>query len=199
MTRSIPETAGLVAAAARGDETAWREIVERYWRRVYAMGRASRLDGSACEDVAQSVFATVAEQLGSGAYSESGRFEAWLFRVAMNRVRDEVRRRKRQATPMEPASVAERVGGKMDRASWEGDEGLRRALDCLPECDQEVVKLRHWGGLSFAQMAEALEEPVGTLLARHHRALKKLREALARSSDDEFGMTNAVGVKRTAR
>lgn len=198
MTRSIPETAGLVAAAARGDETAWREIVERYWRRVYAMARASRLDESACADVAQSVFVTVAEQLGSGGYAESGRFEAWLFRVAMNRVRDEVRRRKRQAAPMEPASIAERVGGEMDQASG-GDEGLREALDGLPECDQEVLKLRHWGGLSFAQMAEALEEPVGTLLARHHRALKKLREALGANGDDEIGMTNAVGVKRTVK
>ena len=45
----------------------------------------------------------------------------------------------------------------------------------LSEADRQVIDLRHIGGMSFKQMAEELQEPLGTLLARHHRALQKLR------------------------
>jgi len=48
-----------------------------------------------------------------------------------------------------------------------------------------VIELRHHGGLSFQQMADLLEEPLGTLLARHHRALRKLRELLRRRLGEE--------------
>jgi RNA polymerase sigma-70 factor (ECF subfamily) len=49
----------------------------------------------------------------------------------------------------------------------------------LSESDREVVELRHHAGMSFKSMAELLEEPIGTLLARHHRALKKLKDLMS--------------------
>jgi RNA polymerase sigma-70 factor (ECF subfamily) len=51
-------------------------------------------------------------------------------------------------------------------------------MEKLAEGDRDVIELRHHGGLSFKQMADLLDEPVGTLLARHHRALRKLKEAM---------------------
>src|SRR4029453_13448356 len=83
------EIAGRLAAAGRGDETAWREVIARYGRRVYALAKSRCQRGDVAEEVTQSVFATVASKLGSGGYTEQGRFESWLFRVAMNRIRDE--------------------------------------------------------------------------------------------------------------
>jgi RNA polymerase sigma-70 factor (ECF subfamily) len=56
----------------------------------------------------------------------------------------------------------------------------------LPDADREVVELRHHAGLTFAQMADMLSEPLGTLLARHHRALKKLKSILAGQGVDEL-------------
>ena len=58
----------------------------------------------------------------------------------------------------------------------EGD--LKAAIERLPDADREILYLRHVGGLSFKQLSEALETPMGTLLARHHRALKKVRSLL---------------------
>ena len=54
----------------------------------------------------------------------------------------------------------------------------------LSETDREVIDLRHIAGMSFKQMSEHLGEPLGTLLARHHRALAKLRALLEGSAAD---------------
>lgn len=173
------DVAGLLAAASAGDERAWRELVARYGRRVYALAKSRCRSAELAEEVTQSVFVTVAAKLGGEGYAERGRFEPWLFRIAMNRVRDEMRRRKRWG------AEGGASGTEREAEAAEEDEGaaaelgaLRAALDGLSEADREVVELRHHGGLSFKQMADLLEEPVGTLLARHHRALRKLRAIL---------------------
>ena len=101
----------------------------------------------------------------------------------MNRLRDEMRRRGRQAVPVEDRVLSHLagVGPSEDVPSDRSDhaKALRMALDGLSDADREVIHLRHVGGLSFKEIAEALETPVGTLLARHHRALLKLKDAMA--------------------
>ena len=168
-----------LAQAARGDEAAWRDLVDVYARRVFALIRSKGIGADLAEELTQSVFATCAAKLTGGGYDEMGRFEAWLFRIAINRVRDEARRRTRQADPTDPAHF----GGVASTAAAEADAplaSLRGAIDTLPERDQEVLHLRHHAQMSFKQIAELLSEPVGTLLARHHRALQKLRTILER-------------------
>ncbi len=169
----------LLAAAARGEELAWRELVHRYGKRVFALvkSRCGNLD--VAEEITQSVFATVAAKLGAGEYTELGRFESWLFRVAMNRLRDYVRQVRRRPVSSDEAAIeatpTPAPGGGVSQSEL---ERLRTAMESLTGADREIVELRHHGGLSFKQIAEMLGEPMGTLLARHHRALKKLREIL---------------------
>jgi len=135
------------------------------------------------EEVTQSVFVTVASKLGNGGYTEKGRFEAWLFRVAMNRIRDEARRAKRHAETFDgeltaQTQAAEGMENEADADRSAGFAALRAAMGQLGDSDREVIELRHHAGLSFKQIAELLEEPLGTLLARHHRALRKLKDLL---------------------
>ena len=59
------------------------------------------------------------------------------------------------------------------------------ALERLSEADRQVIHLRHFAGMSFARIAEVLGEPLGTVLARQHRALKKLRQHLEGAQSDE--------------
>lgn len=182
----------LLAAAARGDESAWRELIARYHRRVYAMARSRCRRNDLAEEITQSVFATVAEKLGSGGYKEHGRFESWLFRVTMNRVRDEMARIARHADPTDPVALAQRAAGASDEPApvdERGLGGLRAALGALGEADREVIELRHHAEMSFRMIAEHLGQPMGTVLARHHRALRKLRDIL--------GGTPAGPVKET--
>lgn len=191
------ELEAALRAAAGGEERAWRRILEWFGRRVFALVQARCRNATMAEEITQSVFATVAAKLPVGGYTEQGKFEAWLFRIAMNRVRDEARRTRRQAVPVDPeqfAGVGAR-GGTREEGS-EGDElnKLRAALERLPEADREVVELRHHGELSFKQLAELLEEPIGTLLARHHRALAKLR-ALMEEDGGKAGVRKHAGTE----
>jgi len=144
------------------------------------MARSRLHDEELAEEITQSVFVTVATKLGESSYTEQGRFEPWLFRITMNRVRDLCRKRTRHATPMAPEHFAS-VEGKNEPDPHEKDadqkqlNDLRSAMTQLSETDREIIELRHHGQLSFKQIAVMTGDPIGTLLARHHRALKKLR------------------------
>jgi RNA polymerase sigma-70 factor, ECF subfamily len=183
-SNDTPErVASLLAAAARGDDAAWREIIALYGRRVYALAQTRLRHPELAEEITQSVFATVAVKLGE-AYAEQGRFESWLFRIAMNRVRDEVRRQHRQAELRDPSTLGH-LAAKAEHTEPAEVASLRRALAKLPDADREVVELRHHGGMSFKQMVELLNEPLGTLLARHHRALRKLKQFMESEEQPE--------------
>ncbi len=181
------ELAGVIGRASAGDEGAWREIVGRYGRRLFALARSRLGSDEAAEELVQSVFVTLAEKLpaAEAGYREVGRFESWLFRIAMNRVRDEGRRRGRRADHFGEDALSRVAGG--DGADGDGGDGearvsalsvLRRAVAGLGDAEREVVELRHFGGMSFKGISELLGCPMGTALARHHRALKKLRAAM---------------------
>ena len=93
------EITDVLRQAGEGDQDAWREIIARFGPRVFGLLRANCGDSELAEELAQSTFCTVAQKLSS--YREYGRFESWIFRIAMNRLRDEMRRRKRQAVPID--------------------------------------------------------------------------------------------------
>jgi RNA polymerase sigma-70 factor (ECF subfamily) len=186
--RDPTELQALLRRAAGGDSAAWRAIVGEFAPRVYGLLRAQCGDSELSEEIAQSTFCTLAAKIGE--YVECGRFESWVFRIAMNRLRDEMRRRKRHARPMDDEPLRE-VAGRgssgvkaSDVAAAEVRERLARAMGRLPEADREIIDLRHTGGMSFKALSDFYGEPVGTLLARHHRALRKLRGML-----EDMGVT----------
>ena len=185
-----PSSPEVLSRAARGDEAAWRAIVGEYSGRVYGLLRSQGADPELAEEVTQSVFCTLAAKLPE--YVEGGRFESWLFRIAMNRLRDDARRKRRQAKPAGENEVLEGLAGaapdrSVGRASAEELSALQLAVAKLSASDREIIDLRHVGGMSFKQMAEHLGEPLGTLLARHHRALAKLRAILEGPAADAPG------------
>ena len=193
-----------LARAARGDAQAWRVLVEGYSPRVFGLLLRQCRDQDLAEEITQATFVTVVTHLGR--YQEKGRFEPWLFRIAMNRLRDEMRRRRRQARPidMTPGSAPGAASGQTSgEGQWaavqdqvadqaltdhetplskvhraEQIEQLRAAIGTMSDADQEILHLRHTAGLSFAQIAETLNQPLGTVLARGHRALGKLRKLM---------------------
>ncbi len=196
-----PRLALILKRAASGDEQAWQELLRLYSRRVFAMARSRLGNSDVAEEITQSVFATIATKLVSRdgevtGYVEQGRFEAWLFRVTMNRVRDEVRRSRRRAVAVEPETIdASRAAPEDGPRAVPVDAlgALREAMGTLSESDREVIELRHHAGLSFKQIAELVNEPLGTLLARHHRALRKLKAAMGQDplADDSEASPSA--------
>ena len=181
-------------AAVRGDQAAWRQIIDAYSGRVYGLIYRQCGDRELAEEIVQATFVKVVDRLP--AYREQGRFEPWLFRIALNRLRDEMRRRKRQAAPVDfattpPEALASAHGDEptpdQRLAEAEQIDRLRRTVAELPEADREVLHLRYTVGLSFQQIADTLGRPLGTVLARGHRALKKLKTKLAQSDEQSDG------------
>lgn len=166
----------VLVAASKGDEAAWRRIVDLYARRVFALAQARLRNPEVAEEIAQSVFATLAAKLVGGGYTERGKFEPWLFRIASNRIRDEQRRNRKRQTSHDSERIEQTAGRTEDHREAPDQIGqLRWAMSQLSDPDREVIELRHHGQMSFGQLAEMLGEPLGTLLARHHRALAKLK------------------------
>jgi RNA polymerase sigma-70 factor (ECF subfamily) len=172
-------------AAAKGDQAAWRLLVESYSGRVFGVIYRQCGDRELSEEITQATFVKVVRKLDG--YQESGRFESWLFRIATNRLRDEMRRRKRHATPTDFAATPPEALGWTDEsdqpqrqleASERADE-LHAAIAKLPEADREILHLRYTADLGFKEIADLLDQPLGTVLARGHRALKKLKALLA--------------------
>ncbi len=205
-----PDLDRLLRDAQAGDQHAWTALVNLYARRLFALAKSRLRNEDTAEELVQSVFATLAQSLAAGTYDDRGKFEAWLFRVAMNRIRDEIRRRKRSAARFGNSAGASgnaieagpaaldhvaAPGGDADQSAGLSEaeqsraslDALRAALEHLPDRDREIIELRHHGGLSFNQIADLLSEPVGTLLARHHRALRKLRKHIEAAGTDPAG------------
>lgn len=182
----------LLRRARDSDTRALEELVNIYSPRVF--GLLHRLTGSsdAAEDLLQETFLRMVRAIG--AYEDRGRFEAWLFRIAANLARDHRRKRHRYASPQSldaPATGEDRCGrvaaGLTDARSDEPpgrllrQEEARRLSECLErlsEAEREILLLRHYAELPFRDIAELLGVPLGTALARAHRALSRLREEL---------------------
>lgn len=183
------QIADLVARAQRGDAAAFDALVVAYSPRLY--GYFYRLTGARhdAEDLLQEVFVRLVRNIG--VYEHEGRFDAWLFRMATNLVRDRVRRgRASRAAGLEPAGGrgAEVLDDEPDHGAADPAEAvhraeqvdlLQRAIGQLSEAEREVVLLRHFSQLSFRQIAEAMGTPLGTALARAHRGLARLRELMS--------------------
>src|SRR5262249_20941730 len=140
------------------------------------------------EDLSQEVFLRLTRMIGR--YQDDGRFESWLFRIAANLVRDRARALGRRPGRMDPhagiradaqgmdsfCGPDENPGGSLELA--EDVDQLTAALARLPAAEREVLMMRHYSDMSFKEIAEAMETPLGTALARAHRGLQRLRELM---------------------
>ena len=109
--------------------------------------------------------------------SAKGSEQTWLYAIAVNRVRDQGRRRaaERRAIDRLPAAPSE-TGDSAERLGT-SDEVLRAVAALSPD-EREVVALRYGADLTAPQIAEALDQPLTTVEGRLYRALRKLRAAL---------------------
>ena len=126
---------------------------------------------------------------GGAAGGPSGGFKPWLYRIATNKAHDHHRRGGRDDSarrgygrmrlaggdgPM--GAVAPPPGDRAERD--ERAERLRAAVDALPEPQRQVVLLRYYAGMKFAEIADLVGCPLNTALGRMHKASAKLRKAM---------------------
>lgn len=172
----------LVRAQA-GDKAAYGQLVQRYWRLVVSVAYHQGLDLAAAEDAAQETF--VKAWLALPRFRESaGSLRGWLCRIAANAATDLHRRARpaaelgedvasREASPAEQAEVDERA------------QVVRQALAQLPPASRTALVLREYEGLSYAEIADTLDIPLGTVMSRLNYARGRLREQLIEMGHEE--------------
>ena len=178
----------IVEAVLAGDQHRFSELVARYQGPIvnYVYRMLGHYEDAV--DLSQDVFLKSYSALGS--YRPKYPFSAWLFRIARNAAIDEMRRRRLSTVPLdEPVETAEGTMGREIAGEAPGPEqeyldgefrdNLERAVTKLPEKYREPLVLRHAAEMSYEQIAEALELPLGTVKTRIFRAREALRDGLA--------------------
>src|SRR6266498_373649 len=147
----------LVGRILAGDEDLFEVLVRRYQSRVLA--HVGRMVGNRDDalDLSQEIFLKVFGALNR--YNPAFKFSTWLFRIAGNAAIDHLRKRRPRTVPLE---VHDADGG----------------MSALPLEFRELITLRHFGGLSYEEIAEVKQMPLGTVKNKLFRARAVLKERL---------------------
>jgi len=182
----------LVAAAQAGDQDAFARLVRRHEDQVFTMALRLLCNREDARDLAQEVFLTVYQSLDR--FRGDAQFRTWLYRVTINRGRDEIRRRG-TVKHTRPVSLDRMMGGDEERAAavepaargaspeamargHEAEQMIAAAMIRLSEELREVIVLRDVRDLAYDEMAQVLDIPVGTVRSRLNRARTRLAELL---------------------
>jgi RNA polymerase sigma-70 factor (ECF subfamily) len=171
--------AQLVARCRAGDDAAWRQLVERFSRYVYAIAtQGFRLPEHDAEDVFQEVFTRTYQRLDR--LRDDGAIKPWLAQLTRNLCLDRIRETSRtQPTDEEIGDTADETLAHLDLALT-----VRGALEDLgPPCS-DLLDRFFCRDESYKTIGEELELPAGTIASRISRCLAKLREQLEGRKDD---------------
>jgi RNA polymerase sigma factor (sigma-70 family) len=164
--------AQLVARCRSGDEAAWRELVSRFSRYVYAIiGQGFGLKAENAEDVFQEVFARTYQHLGRLRDDEAIR--PWIAQLTRRLCIDQIRAGSREQLMDEEIEPTE-----LDETLSQLEEALsvHEALAELPEHCREILDRFFARDESYQTIGAALDIPAGTIASRISRCLAKLRE-----------------------
>ena len=182
----------LISRARGGDREAFGALVEQYRDNVYRL--AYRMCGNAydADEAAQEAFVAAWRALPN--FRGDAKFSTWLYRLTTNAAIDVMRREKRHQTVgdgemMELADDADSPQETVERT--EQQEAVQKALATLSEEYREVLLLRYMEELDYAEIAEVLQLPSGTVKSRINRAKAALKTALLKSGNI-FGGSSVI-------
>jgi RNA polymerase sigma-70 factor (ECF subfamily) len=173
-----------LARMARGDQDALAELYDRHARPIFSLALRILQDRTEAEDVVQEVFAQAWAQ--AGRYETSrGAVAAWLLNMTRSRAIDRLRsKRSRPVEAVDPETALDKMPGDgvpqdVQLLSAEQVGKLRNALQELPALQRIALELAYYEGLTHAEIADRLEQPLGTVKTRIRQAMIKLRESMA--------------------
>ena len=183
----VLEDRELVAAILDGEQERFAELVQRYERRlvnyVYRMIR----NYEDAHDLAQEIFIKVYMALDR--YDPKYKFSTWIFRIAQNAAIDQIRKK---TLPEESLTKQDRNEGGERQMQIEADvvspyramfnvemaDAIETAVQNLPEDYRDLIELRHFAELSYDEIAEVKQLPLGTVKNKLFRARNMLKEQL---------------------
>ncbi len=211
-----PSDEEAISRAKRGDHAAFRVLVERYQQRVYRLALRILRDEEMARDAVQDAFLKVYASLGR--FEGRSSFYTWLYRVVLNLCLD-LRRRDRSSRHVEWAEEHTPLSEGADPDSEEPMEGappsphhvleraelrerMAAAIEELPDAARRTLLLREVDGLSYEEIAEALEIPKGTVMSRLHYARRRMQKALIAgglASDKEVAPRGELHTQETGK
>ncbi|MEJ2745061.1 MAG: RNA polymerase sigma factor [bacterium] len=170
----------LLIVIANGDPAPLRTLYDRYKSRIMTYAFYVLGDRAAAEDVVQETFLRVFKH--ARRFDPEKRFSTWIYSIAANLCRDELRKRARRrdfTLPLLYEPAEDRVSSPLRAAAGrEFATRLREELGRLSAEQREVIVLRFIDSMAYADIAEIAGCPLGTVQSRLHAALKVLRERL---------------------
>lgn len=171
-----PSDLELVAAARKGDQTAYGKLVDRHLRSVYSVALRVVGQSSDAEDVSQDTFLRAFERLDL--FDDSRNFRNWLLKIAsnlaINRIRSRTREHKFQ---LKLADTDEAPGGPDDNEVPTPREWAHW-LDQIDDMQRAAIVLFHFHDMPYTEIAEVLQVPVNTVRTYLYRGRKRLRELM---------------------
>jgi RNA polymerase sigma-70 factor, ECF subfamily len=183
----------LIVRAQQGDAGAFRLLVERHQRRVFAIALGLVRDEQDAREIAQEAFLRVHKGLQQ--FHGGSSFFTWLYRIVTNLSIDLMRKPSRREAELHFALEADE-GESAVLPATDADpydvvrrgqlsERIQQALEQLPPYHRGVILMREVEGLSYEEMAEAMQVSKGTIMSRLFHARKKLQKALSDCHDEE--------------
>ncbi len=175
----------LVHLYIKGNESALSELIIRHKSRIYTSIYLLVKDEFLAEDIFQDTFIKVIKTLRAGKYNEEGKFLPWVLRIGHNLVIDHFRKEKRNPTITNSDGFDifdvlgihdESIEEKMIKQQTHDD--LKKLIHYLPSEQKEVLIMRHYGDLSFKEIADLTSVSINTALGRMRYALNNLRKMM---------------------
>lgn len=197
--KSVPRPdEALLASHMAGDESAMAQLIERHKIDLHRFLQRFLGSATAADDVFQETFLQV--HLSAGTFEQSRAFKPWLYTIAANKARDFHRKRRRRtmtslSTPVggdqSDGTLIDMLQGSPDTtsaASESIEESLRvkDVVDSLPDHHREIVLLSYFQRMSYSQIAETLQVPLGTVKSRLHAAVATFADRYRRAFPHSF-------------
>ncbi|MBX9853585.1 MAG: sigma-70 family RNA polymerase sigma factor [Cytophagaceae bacterium] len=189
MKNKMISDAQLVSLYIKGNEEAFAQLLKRHKSKVYTTIYLIVKDQYIAEDLLQETFIKAINKLRSGDYNEEGKFLPWVMRIAHNLAIDYFRRAKRYPTVImeDGTSIFNSLNFSEDSTESiqikdETHALLRNLIQTLPDPQKEVLLMRHYGEMSFQEIAEATGVSINTALGRMRYALINLRKKLEKNN-----------------
>ena len=184
-----PSDSALIDLYLAGRDTAFAQLLQRHQARVFTTIHLVVRDEDLANDLTQDTFIKAIHTLQSGRYQDEGKFGSWLCRIAHNLAIDAFRRAKR--TPQTSLDDNMGLANSLHLAEEsavdalgreESHHHLRQLIQELPAAQKEVLLMRHYGDMSFQEIADATGVSINTALGRMRYALINLRKKMAAHS-----------------
>jgi RNA polymerase sigma-70 factor, ECF subfamily len=183
----------LVKRVRGGDQRAFKLLVERYQRKVYAVALGMLKDKEEAMDVSQEAFVKVYKYLDH--FKGDASFYTWLYRITVNICIDIIRKRAGaggeavefdETMPMDVSeanigALGSRLGTNPQKSALRRElaEKIQEALAAVPEKHRAILLLREVEGMSYEDLSRTLDIPKGTVMSRLFHARAKVQKILS--------------------